>query len=228
MLTVLGALILWLVNGCSCVFYGCDDNYAYAVTAAHCVGAVDSTVDCQHNGKTFGCRVIAVDRDRDLALLKADKVHVGDVNCPIVNAHDGDELLLIGFPKGVKHATTGTLTSKVVKGTRSHFVANAEGIQGGISGGGVFASEGLVGVVTHSAEVDGVKGAGCSIVDRIIDRQTDRVVAKGEAAVEDVTHVGLRELIILVVGWLSRFYFPGGSMLTAAQHKEKLDSVKVS
>jgi hypothetical protein len=76
--------------------------------------------------------------------------------------------------------------------------------------------------------VDGVKGAGCSIVDRIIDRQTDRVVAKGEAAVEDVTHVGLRELIILVLGWLSRFYFPGGSMLTSAQHKEKLDSVKVS
>lgn len=238
---VLGAIVLWLANGCSAVAYDNDGQYAYLVTAAHCVKAEGDVVDASWKGKKFGCRVLAVDRVRDLALLKCYVEHVGNVKCPVVSPLVGEELVLVGFPGGNLHVTSGTLTASLVPGTRSNYVAGTDGVEPGFSGGGVFSSRGLVGVVTHKFNVADrtliarcsqnaeatadCKGAGCSIVDRILDRQTDRIQHNAIVSAEQTLTPGLRDLVVAALGWFLRFYVPGQSMLTVAQHKEKLDAV---
>ena len=226
MLTSLGALVLLLSQGCSCVFYDSDESFSYAVTAAHCVGEEGGTVNCVNDGKVFGCRIMSVDRRRDLALLKAFVSSTGPIHCPFGDCSIGCRLVLVGYPGGVKHLTSGILTERKLGGTESHFVSGTEGVRGGISGGGVFSDNGLVGVVTHSAVIDGQTGAGCSIVDRIVDRQGDRAYNRAEASLEETFTPKLRDLIVMVLGWLARFWVPGASMMTSASHKAVLDGLK--
>lgn len=207
---VLGALVCLLTNGCSCVFYSNDGEYAYAVTAAHCVKPND-VVTASYDGKQFGCRVIDVDTDRDVAVIKCDMKHVGDVSCPVVSVDRGSLVVLVGFPSGNLTKGTGILTDATIfKGDETkQVVAMSPPVSPGFSGGGVFTESGLVGVVTHSTPV----GGACTILDRIVDRGVDRTASKVTGTLDDATTFSLRDFILAVIGWLSRYYFPGANMV---------------
>lgn len=217
----LGALILWLSSGCSAVFYGNDGVHAYATTAAHCTHQVGSVVYAVRSGKRFGCRVIAVDRARDIALLKCDLEHVGPVSCPIVAVSVGEPVKMIGYPSGALESLDGTVSSGVITGlagTDPKRVISADHpVVGGFSGGGLFSEVGLAGVVTHSCPT----GAGCSIIDTIVDKQVSRASQKVGDEVTQSLSLSLRDIIIAVIGYVMRYYFPGSSMLTVQQSASK-------
>lgn len=245
----LGSVILWLLSGLSCVFFGCDDEFAYAATAAHGVGEVNSVVTCKSvDGKSsFGCRVIAVDRDYDVALLKCDKKHVGEVNCPIVKVSPGESVTCIGYPGGKLTKVDAVVADwSIYSGVKSKRGLRSEKkmFAPGFSGGAVFTESGLAGIFTHSVSDNSIafesalfadesrgpcdQGA-CSILDRIIDHQTQRItnsaVQRAETSIADmlpITNPGVRDLIAVFLGWLSRFYFTGQAMVTKVQHEEKL------
>lgn len=206
---ILGALVLMLTNGCSAVFYAHDGAFAWGVTAAHCVKEGD-VVNAEHEGRRFGCRVVEVDRSRDIAILKCDQAHVGEVACPVVPIERGSEVALVGYPGGVLAQQVGVLSDAtiVTKGHKKQVVATSPSVVPGFSGGGVFTEAGLCGVVTHCTNA----GGACSILDRVLDRGVDRAAARGTAAVEETLSPSLRDLFVLFLGWLSRFYFPGANM----------------
>lgn len=220
MLTVLGAVVCWLASGCSAVFYSHDEDFAYGVTAAHCQdikegGVVNAVID----GRSFGCRVVSVDRSRDLALIKCDRKHVGEVSCPIVPVRVGERVLLAGYPKGKAELFDGTLTDRTLFSGDSTkvIVAGDHEVVGGFSGGGMFTETGLCGVVTHGVNQAGVVGGGCSVIDQIISRGVDRAAVRAEESISDVLPISnprLRDFIGMLIGWFLRFYFPGSSMVT--------------
>lgn len=197
---ILGALVVMLANGCSAVFYAHDKEFAYATTAAHCVRKGDVVV-AVHDGRRFGCRVIEVDEGLDMALLKADVVHVGPVACPIVPVRAGEEVVTVGYPGGqpakiVGRLSLGTFDPPGKVGPRQ-VVQCSPGYTGGISGGGVFTDQGLCAVATHSA----TEGGGCGILDRITDRAVDRTAAKTQDLVNDSLSLSLRDLVLAAIGW---------------------------
>ena len=86
----------------------------------------------------------------------------------------------------------------------------------------VFSDRGLVGVVTHSVDLQSGKrtvkavsadetAAGCSILDRYVDRQSDRFVDRAEGRVRgelsDTMQLQIRDLVMAIVGWLLKHFF---------------------
>lgn len=226
MLTTLGLIIVWLVNGCTAVFFDHDDEFVYALTCAHCIKG--DTVTADINGKRVNCRVVETDPGRDLALLKAYREHVGDARGRIAAPKAG-LVRLIGFPAGQLSDQEGTLThQKFELGAAQHqLMTTSKPIQGGFSGGAVIQDDALVGIVTSST----THGGGCSLVWHVSEAAackpgqpcglTDRLLEMGERRVEQrvqeaiTPNFGIKELIIaLIAAFAGRYHLQ-------SQHRQK-------
>lgn len=205
---VQGGIVAPLKSGCSCVFFDHDDEFGYGLTAAHCVTAGGEVTAVGLTGKEFRCRVIAVDKERDLAVVKCFVEHVGNVSLPLAH-HEPGEVSLYGFPAGSYQVQEGLVTGEVRRLDHSDklIIDTPSTVRAGFSGGAVVSDSGLVGIVTH--QVSG--GAGCSVtdwfVDRAVSRAADKVQTQVTTAANDSLQFSLRDGIMAAIGWFLFRYF---------------------
>lgn len=147
-------LVVWLVTGCSAVFFARDADFAYVASAAHCVRG--ETTDAEIDGKRVGIRWVHVDREHDIAIGKAFAHAVPTSAGNITQAKQGPATV-IGYPAGiptVKHADIPGHEA-TIDGSPKTILTTAPPIVAGTSGGAVVQDGNLVGIVTHSTPAGG-------------------------------------------------------------------------
>ncbi|HEX4931157.1 MAG TPA: S1C family serine protease [Gaiellaceae bacterium] len=112
-----------------------ENDQLYVVTAAHVVSEVGEKVNLERDNGAWDAEVVAMDRKRDLAVLRVSGRPVGAAPLwqkPLRNRpRPGDELLLVGSPYGL----AGTVTSGVVSAVRPNLIQTDAAANPGNSGG---------------------------------------------------------------------------------------------
>jgi hypothetical protein len=189
-------LIVWLVTGCSAVFFGRDDQFAYVASAAHCVRG--ETTDAEIDGKRVGIRWVHVDREHDIAIGKAFAHAVPTQPGSITQAKTGPATV-IGYPAGiptVKHADIPGHEA-TIDGSPKTILATAPPIVGGTSGGAVVQDGNLVGIVTHSTPA----GGACTTTNDIYRATNNSGISL------DPTTYSQRDIIIATIAAIASYFF---------------------
>jgi len=147
-------------GGCSGTTFASDGEYAYVLSAGHCVRSNEAVVGqkvgiCTVDGIVHPGEWIAIDKDKDLAIARYRKAAALALT-PIPEATplmDGS-WVAVGFPatNGPNKKTVGNptvITNTNVAAKRWSLDVKSGTFAGGDSGGGVFAGKNLVGVMTH-------------------------------------------------------------------------------
>jgi len=163
------------------------DPKGYILTNYHVIdGATRITIGMQ-NGERFRARVIGVDKDTDLAVLKIDSDHelpimkFGDSNA----AQVGDWVLAIGSPFGLDQTVTAGIISKKDRDTTTssfqRFLQTDAAINRGNSGGPLVNMHGeAIGVNSQIATLTGdYNGIGFALPSNEAKFVTEQVIAQG-------------------------------------------------
>ncbi len=144
------------------------------LTAAHVVHVADSVhVEFQDGTRTLG-RVLASDRDADIALVKIERAPEGVMSVPLADSDAvaiGDEIIVIGAPYGLGHTlSVGHISGRRVADDDDLFAGTElfqtdAAINQGNSGGPLFTLDGEVaGVVSHIlSRSGGYEGMGFAV-----------------------------------------------------------------
>ena len=153
-------------GGCSGTVFATDDDYAYVLSASHCVSAIGNRVGIGTvDGITHDGEWIARDNDLDLSIARFPRVGTLAVTpiSPAMPTRDGT-WSAIGFPatsgpnfKSVGPADVVTNTNVATSRWSMRLLSGTFG--GGDSGGGIFKGPHLIGVMTHGHEGHEVQGA---------------------------------------------------------------------
>ncbi len=122
------------------------------VTNAHVVKHARSITVETHDGRTFPGKTVAVDADRDLALVEVESngfrwapARIGSEHPPLV----GSEVYVIGHPVGLGWTMTRGIVSRYHETGDSSMIQTDAAISPGNSGGPLLDREGhVIGVVT--------------------------------------------------------------------------------
>lgn len=147
-------IVAMLITGCSCTFFGTDENYAYCSSAAHCVRG--ETTTARIGDTNVGVRWIHIDREHDIAIGKAFKEAVGPIEGSIAQAKVGPATI-IGYPNLQAAVRTADIPGReaTIDGSPKTLLELPSPVVGGTSGGAVMQNGSLVGVVTHSTPAGG-------------------------------------------------------------------------
>lgn len=131
----------------------------YLVTNAHVVNEYENIAIKDQGGKLLNAAVIAVDKERDLALLKVagnfTPLHIDKTS----HASKGQRVMAIGYPQPTiqgseSKVTDGVISSLTGIGNNDNWFQISVPIQGGNSGGPLINESGMViGVVVASVNV---------------------------------------------------------------------------
>jgi len=142
-------VVALLAAGCSAVFVCNDADFAYCLSAAHCVKGETDVATFQ--GKQFGVRWIFVDKRHDLAVGKAFAANLPPLEPTIADGQRGP-VDVVGFPNRQLAVRRADLEPDGLPadGADKQALILAPPLVGGTSGGGVFQDGSLVGIATHS------------------------------------------------------------------------------
>jgi hypothetical protein len=144
-----------LARGGGCTMISTDGTVAYGLTAAHCVGKKGSKIGVILDGKTVIGRVVAVDGEQDLALVRVvtSYTHVAEFTTG-PNRYTFSTLNERGrYTLSVESAGESrwdTVNKRLYY--RRVFQVHDGVCRAGDSGTGVFQGDSLVGVVTHGSK----------------------------------------------------------------------------
>jgi serine protease Do len=164
------------------------DSKGYILTNQHVIEGASRITIGLLNGDRFRARVVGVDRDTDLAVLKIDADHdlpvmkFGDSNA----AQVGDWVLAIGSPFGLDQTVTAGIISKKDRDTTNssfqRFLQTDAAINRGNSGGPLVNMHGeAVGVNSQIATLTGdYNGIGFALPSNEAKFVTEQILAKGK------------------------------------------------
>jgi len=160
----------------------------YIVTNSHVVhGADEIKVTLPHSKKEYKAKVVGIDSDSDLAVIKIDAKNLTPIK--IANSKDslvGDVVFAIGNPLGVGETVTSGIISalnknKVGLNQYENFIQTDASINPGNSGGALVDSRGaLIGI--NSAIISksgGSDGIGLAIPSNMVLNITKKLIQKG-------------------------------------------------
>ena len=139
----------------------------YIITNYHVIDGYEQVKVTMNAGMSFTAKVVRVDSDRDLALLK---VEVSGFPClPFANSDLillGDDVVARGTPED--KSLNQTVTKGIISGTRliegKKFIQTDVSINPGNSGGPLINKSGeVIGIVTAKLMGDNVEGLGFAI-----------------------------------------------------------------
>jgi serine protease Do len=163
------------------------DPKGYILTNYHVIDGASRITIGMLNGERFRARVIGVDKDTDLAVLKIDSDHelpfmkFGDSNA----AQVGDWVLAIGSPFGLDQTVTAGIISKKDRDTTTssfqRFLQTDAAINRGNSGGPLVNMHGeAIGVNSQIATLTGdYNGIGFALPSNEAKFVTEQVIAQG-------------------------------------------------
>ena len=163
------------------------DPKGYILTNYHVIDGATRITIGMLNGERFRARVIGVDKDTDLAVLKIDSDHelpvmkFGDSNA----AQVGDWVLAIGSPFGLDQTVTAGIISKKDRDTTTssfqRFLQTDAAINRGNSGGPLVNMHGeAIGVNSQIATLTGdYNGIGFALPSNEAKFVTEQVIAQG-------------------------------------------------
>ncbi len=144
------------------------DKEGYILTNNHVIEKADKIMVKLSNEKEFKARVIGLDSETDLALIKIDT----NVDLPLLKLGDSDKLetgewvIAVGNPFGLEHTVTAGIVSAkgrvIGAGRYDDFIQTDASINFGNSGGPLINSRGAV-VGINTAIVAGGQGIGFAI-----------------------------------------------------------------
>ncbi len=164
------------------------DPKGYILTNEHVIEGASRITIGLLNGDRFRARVVGVDRDTDLAVLKIDVDHdlpvmkFGDSNASQV----GDWVLAIGSPFGLDQTVTAGIISKKDRDTTNssfqRFLQTDAAINRGNSGGPLVNMHGeAIGVNSQIATLTGdYNGIGFALPSNEAKFVTEQILAKGK------------------------------------------------
>ena len=164
------------------------DSKGYILTNQHVIEGASRITIGLLNGERFRARVVGIDRDTDLAVLKIDADHdlplmkFGDSN----GAQVGDWVLAIGSPFGLDQTVTAGIISKKDRDTTNssfqRFLQTDAAINRGNSGGPLVNMHGeAIGVNSQIATLTGdYNGIGFALPSNEAKFVTEQILAKGK------------------------------------------------
>ncbi|MBA4743172.1 MAG: Do family serine endopeptidase [Azoarcus sp.] len=161
----------------------------YILTNNHVVEAADQIQVALHDGRKFPARVVGLDPESDLAVLRLDDAE----NLPAITfapqgeLHIGDVVLAIGNPFGVGQTVTMGIVSALGRSrlginTFEDYIQTDAAINPGNSGGALVDAGGnLIGINTAIySRSGGSLGIGFAIPARLARDVFDQIVANGQ------------------------------------------------
>lgn len=150
------------------------DRNRHVLTAAHVIGLANIITVTGPSGGSTHAHPIAQDRDADIAVLLLDEDLPGMVPARLAPAlpQPGDELWTLGHPAGLDFSLSRGIVSAVrsisdlgAVGWKGHVLQTDAAINPGVSGGGLFDTEGrLVGIaVSILSRSGGSEGIGFGV-----------------------------------------------------------------
>jgi len=164
------------------------DAKGYILTNQHVIEGASRITIGLLNGDRFRARVVGVDRDTDLAVLKIDTDH----DLPVMKFGDstaaqvGDWVLAIGSPFGLDQTVTAGIISKKDRDTTNssfqRFLQTDAAINRGNSGGPLVNMHGeAIGVNSQIATLTGdYNGIGFALPSNEAKFVTEQILAKGK------------------------------------------------
>jgi serine protease DegQ len=159
----------------------------YILTANHVVEGADEIELALVDGRKVAARIVGVDPETDLAVLKADHKGLPAISfAPADKARVGDVVLAIGNPFGVGQTVTSGIVSalgrsQIGMNTYENFIQTDAAINPGNSGGALVDSNGhLIGINTAIfSRSGGNLGIGFAIPVSVARSIMDSIIATG-------------------------------------------------
>lgn len=150
------------------------DGNRHVLTAAHVIGLATTITVTGPSGGSTNAHPIAQDRDADIAVVKLDEDLPGMLPARLAPSlpQPGDELWTLGHPIALDYSLSRGIVSAVrpmsevgARGWKGHVLQTDAAINPGVSGGGLFDTEGrLVGIaVSIASRSGGFEGIGFGI-----------------------------------------------------------------
>lgn len=168
------------------------DEAGHVITNFHVVHRADAIMVVLGENQEYDARVVGVDPDHDLAVLRIRAPKDQLVPLPIGSAHDllvGQKVLAIGNPFGLDHTLTTGIVSAIGRTIKSMTGRTIEGviqtdaaINPGNSGGPLLDSAGrLIGINTQIVSASGAfAGIGFAVPVDMVNRIVPQLITHGK------------------------------------------------
>jgi serine protease DegQ len=162
-------------------------SQGYVLTNNHVVEGADEIELALMDGRRIAARIVGIDPDTDLAVLKSDETGLPAITfAPADKARVGDVVLAIGNPFGVGQTVTSGIVSALGRSqiginTYENFIQTDAAINPGNSGGALVDSNGhLIGVNTAIfSKSGGSLGIGFAIPISVARHVMESIIATG-------------------------------------------------
>ena len=221
----------------------------YILTANHVVEGADEIELALMDGRKVAARIVGVDPETDLAVLKAEQKGLPAITFARADkARVGDVVLAIGNPFGVGQTVTSGIVSALGRSqiginTYENFIQTDAAINPGNSGGALVDSNGqLIGVNTAIfSRSGGNLGIGFAIPVSVARSVMDSIIATGTVtrgwmgielqnvvqAAESNTHAGVRVANVMPASPAAQAGIQPGDWLTAIEGKPVVDTTSL-